>query len=79
MTIGPRLSGPATKRRIAPAAAQWAAGLLFAATLCATLGLLWFAHRLAPPDKALAVVAILSLLWAVGALLQPRARALAAA
>ena len=63
----------------APAAAQWAAGLLFAATLCATLGLLWFAHRLAPPDKALAVVAILSLLWAVGALLQPRARALAAA
>ena len=40
----------------------------------ATTALLWNAHRLAPATQAAAALAIVVLLWAVGALTQPRQR-----
>ena len=64
----------------APRAAQFAAGALFLAVLGATTVMLWFSHQLSLRDQALAVAAILALLWLIGALTQPRrARAVAIA
>ena len=64
----------------APRAAQFAAGALFLAVLGATTVMLWFSHQLSLRDQALAVAAIMALLWFIGALTQPRrARAVAIA
>ena len=64
----------------APRAAQFAAGALFLAVLGATTVMLWFSHQLSLRDQALAVAAIMALLWLIGALTQPRrARAVAIA
>ena len=64
----------------APRAAQFAAGALFLAVLGATTVMLWFSHQLSLRDQALAVAAIMALLWLIGALTQPhRARVVAIA
>ena len=57
-------------------AARWGAGL-FAAVLCAAGLFLWFAHRLAPTERALAALAIVGLLWVIGRITQtgPHAQA----
>jgi cobalamin biosynthesis protein CobD/CbiB len=54
----------------------WGAGL-FAAVLCAAGLFLWFAHQLAPTEKALAALAIVGLLWVIGRITQtgPHVRA----
>ena len=50
---------------------------LFLALLSATSVFLWIAHTLTLSQQALGVVAIVALLWAVGAITQPRAAAFA--
>ncbi len=54
------------------AAALWAAGVLFVATLGATTLFLWNAHTLGLAQQAGGVAAIVALLWLVGRLCQPR-------
>jgi sterol desaturase/sphingolipid hydroxylase (fatty acid hydroxylase superfamily) len=61
-----RFDPPATR------AAQAVAVALFVLALGATSGLLWFAHHWSTAECALAGAAIVALLWAVGATLQPR-------
>lgn len=54
-----------------------AAALLFAAVLGATSAFLWFAHTLTLPQQVLGAAGILTVLWAVGAVSQPRRHRLA--
>jgi sterol desaturase/sphingolipid hydroxylase (fatty acid hydroxylase superfamily) len=54
--------------------AALAASLLFLAVLGAASVFLWTAHTLAWPAQAAGVAAIVALLWAVGALCQPRVK-----
>ncbi len=56
--------------------AQAAAATLFVAILGATTAFLWFSHLLSLRDQLLGAIGIVALLWAVGALLQPRTAAL---
>ena len=57
-------------------AAQATAAALFASILGATTVFLWFSHLLSLRDQLMGAAAIVLMLWAVGALLQPRAAAL---
>jgi sterol desaturase/sphingolipid hydroxylase (fatty acid hydroxylase superfamily) len=54
--------------------ATWAAFLLFVAVLAATTALLWNATTLTALQQLGAAVAIIALLWAVGAVCTPRSR-----
>jgi sterol desaturase/sphingolipid hydroxylase (fatty acid hydroxylase superfamily) len=54
-----------------------AAVLLFAAVLGATSAFLWFAHTLTLPQQVLGAAGIVTVLWAVGAVSQPRRHRLA--
>jgi len=56
-------------------ARQWLAGALFLLALGATSVYLWFSHELTLRDQVLGAVGIVVLLWAIGALTQPRTAA----
>jgi glucose uptake protein GlcU len=62
---------------LSPAAARWSAAL-FGAVLCATGLFLWFAQQMSTAERALAALAIVGLLWAIGRITQPSPRAQAA-
>ena len=55
--------------------ALWTAALLFMAVLAATSVFLWFAHRLSLSEQLMGAAAIVALLWLIGLLTQPLARA----
>ena len=57
-------------------ARQWLAGALFLLALGATSVYLWFSHELTLRDQVLGAVGIVVLLWAIGALTQPRTAAM---
>jgi len=59
-----------------PAARQWAASVLFLGVLGATSIFLWFSHELTLRDQLLGAAGIVALLWAIGALTQPRTAAM---
>jgi sterol desaturase/sphingolipid hydroxylase (fatty acid hydroxylase superfamily) len=56
-------------------AAQWAAGLLFAAVIVALSLFLWHAHRLDTAERWLAAVGLVAVLWGVAVLSKPKATA----
>ncbi|CAN5837634.1 sterol desaturase family protein [soil metagenome] len=58
-----------------PPRAQWLAAALFAVLLAATAMFLWNAHRLPLPQQLLCVFGLLSGLWGVGRISEPRADA----
>jgi len=64
-----RYDPPASRR------ALWLAAGLFMAVLTVTSGYLWFAHRLTFSEQLMGAAAIVALLWLIGVLTQPRARA----
>jgi sterol desaturase/sphingolipid hydroxylase (fatty acid hydroxylase superfamily) len=58
-----------------PRRAAWAAAALFVVVLAGTGHLLWHAHEMDTAVQAAATAALLALLWAIGALTQPRTAA----